>query len=141
AQALVIMPQGVIGWPWAIAPQIITQMLILLVLTIVAGWWIAAGTIVVQLVIGVILSMMGSVLTDFVASLGHVAVFAALSLLFGSLGVISGRLVVIRGALRREREISAEEYARRTVVEDKSRLARELHDVIAHNMSLITVLA
>src|SRR5699024_1336202 len=29
----------------------------------------------------------------------------------------------------------------RTVVEDKSRIARELHDVIAHNMSLITVQA
>src|SRR5699024_5232787 len=29
----------------------------------------------------------------------------------------------------------------RTVIEDKSRIARELHDVIAHNMSLITVQA
>src|SRR5690625_16713 len=135
AQALVIMPQGVIGWPWAIAPQIITQLLILLVLTIVAGWWIAAGTLVVQLVIGVILAMIGSAWNDFVASLGYVALFAALSLLFGSLGVISGRLVEIRGALRREREISAEEYARRTDVEDKSGIARELHDEIAHNMS------
>ena len=141
AQALVIMPQGVIGWPWAIAPQIITQLLILLILTIVAGWWIAAGTLVAQLVIGVILALIGSAWNDFAASLGYVALFAGLALLFGSLGVISGRLVEIRGALRRERKISAEEYARRTVIEDKSRIARELHDVIAHNMSLITVQA
>src|SRR5699024_6709817 len=141
AQALVIMPQGVIGWPWAIAPQIITQLLILLVLTIVAGWWIAAGTLVVQLVIGVILAMIGSAWNDFVALLGYVALFATLSLLFGSLCVISGRLVEIPVALRREREISADEYARRTGVEDKSRIAREVHDVIAHNMYLITGLS
>lgn len=54
---------------------------------------------------------------------------------------MSGRLAESRQALLRERTISAEEHVRRTMVEEKSRIARELHDVIAHNMSLITVQA
>src|SRR5699024_6620498 len=72
---------------------------------------------------------------------GYVALFAALALLFGSLGVVSGRLVEMRGALRRGRKMRAEEYARRTVGEDRCRVARALHDVLAHNMALISVQA
>lgn len=140
-QALVLMPQGVAGWPWAIPPLVITQLLVLLILTVVAGWEVAGATLLAQVVVGVILAVIGMPWNDFVAALGYVALFAGLALLLGSLGAVSGRLVEIREALRRERKISAEEYARRTVVEDKSRIARELHDVIAHNMSLITVQA
>ncbi len=64
-------------------------------------------------------------------------------------GGISGAAVVlavvlaewgsIRAQLVRERRISASEAARRLVVEERARIARELHDVIAHSMSIISV--
>ncbi len=140
-QALAVMSQGPTGWPWAIAPQVITQLLVVLVLTVVAGWRIAAGTVILQLLIGIALAVAGLAWNDVGVSLGYVLLFAGLALLVGSLGALGGRLVEIRDALSHERRISAEEHARRTVVEEKSRIARELHDVIAHNMSLITVQA
>lgn len=141
AQAALIMPQGVAGWPWAIPPQVITQLLVLLVLTAVLGWRFAAGALIVQLAVGVILALVGMAWNDLTASLGYVVLFAGLALLIGSLGAVGARLLETGEVLQRERRISAEEHSRRTVVEEKSRIARELHDVIAHNMSLITVQA
>ncbi|MGH3352061.1 MAG: sensor histidine kinase [Nocardioides sp.] len=141
-QAVVIMPQGAAGWPLSVPPQIITQLVVLLVLTLVAGWRVAASTFVVQLAIGVVLSVVGLAWKNtFGDSIGAVALFAALSVLVGSLGLAVGRLAESREALREEKRISAEEHQRRSVVEEKARIARELHDVIAHNMSLITVQA
>ncbi|WP_327728466.1 sensor histidine kinase [Streptomyces sp. NBC_00487] len=59
--------------------------------------------------------------------------------------------VLLGSALRGRREartqlveqtsITAEERARRTLLEERSRIARELHDVVAHHMSVISIQA
>ncbi|MFE9248544.1 histidine kinase [Streptomyces sp. NPDC007088] len=46
-----------------------------------------------------------------------------------------------RGALVVQEELTAGERARRTVLEERSRIARELHDVVAHHMSVISIQA
>ncbi|WP_275461578.1 sensor histidine kinase [Streptomyces noursei] len=40
-----------------------------------------------------------------------------------------------------QERLTAEERARRTVLEERSRIARELHDVVAHHMSVISIQA
>ncbi|MFF8191778.1 sensor histidine kinase [Streptomyces bobili] len=70
----------------------------------------------------------------------------------GTLAVTLFAVVVLLGtALRGRREarhqlveqagITAEERARRTLLEERNRIARELHDVVAHHMSVISIQA
>ncbi|MFC5153401.1 sensor histidine kinase [Streptomyces amakusaensis] len=65
--------------------------------------------------------------------------------------VLSGVVLLVTGALREQREaqrrltaqesISEAERGRRTLLEERARIARELHDMVAHHMSVITVQA
>lgn len=65
--------------------------------------------------------------------------------------VLSGTLLALAGALRQlgdarqriveQESISEAERSRRTLLEERARIARELHDVVAHHMSVITVQA
>ncbi|NGN91567.1 histidine kinase [Nocardioides sp. KC13] len=132
--AVAIMGRGEDGWPWMVPPPTLTQVLVLIVLTLVAGWRLAAITLGIQVAAGVALAVVGLAWNDFVPALGEVANFASLALILGALATVARRLAESRSALR-------EEHERRSVVEEKARIARELHDVIAHNMSLITVQA
>ncbi|GAA2391875.1 histidine kinase [Streptomyces glaucosporus] len=83
-------------------------------------------------------------------ALGFVAPhgFGAMGLLFTILG---GVALLLGGALRERYEaqrrlaeqetISEAERGRRMLLEERARIARELHDVVAHHMSVITVQA
>ncbi|MEU6379181.1 histidine kinase [Streptomyces sp. NPDC046909] len=83
-------------------------------------------------------------------ALGFVAPhgFGARGLLFTILG---GVALLLGGALHERSEvrrrlveqetISEAERGRRTLLEERARIARELHDVVAHHMSVITVQA
>ncbi|MGW4734732.1 sensor histidine kinase [Streptomyces shenzhenensis] len=67
------------------------------------------------------------------------------------LTVLSGVTLLLAGALRErydaqrrlaeQETISEAERGRRTLLEERARIARELHDVVAHHMSVITVQA
>ncbi|NGN68917.1 sensor histidine kinase [Streptomyces sp. A7024] len=65
--------------------------------------------------------------------------------------ILTGALLILGGALRErgeaqrklteQKQLSEAERAQRTLLEERARIARELHDVVAHHMSVITVQA
>ncbi|WP_407675095.1 sensor histidine kinase [Nocardia puris] len=56
-------------------------------------------------------------------------------------GLMVRWLVLSRRELVRQEEVTELERARRAILEEKARIARDLHDVVAHHMSLVVVQA
>nr|WP_308197015.1 histidine kinase [Rhodococcus sp. CH91] len=56
-------------------------------------------------------------------------------------GLLVRWLLLSRRQLAREEEASEHERARRAILEEKARIARDLHDIVAHHMSMIVVQA
>src|SRR6202044_4288131 len=74
---------------------------------------------------------------DLSGPVGATFVFAAAAIAVDSMG---SRLRA-QHALAAQTERAEKEQARRAVLEERTRIARELHDVVAHHMSLIAVRA
>ncbi|MEU6867983.1 histidine kinase [Streptomyces sp. NPDC046876] len=138
AGALVLLQADAVAghsWPWP--PMTIVGYLVLMIclglresVRTLVGVWLATGAV-------------GTVLGFFEPG----GVTNTVGLLF----VLSGAFLAVTGSLRgigdaqqriaEQESISEAERARRTLLEERARIARELHDVVAHHMSVITVQA
>ncbi|MEU1406356.1 sensor histidine kinase [Streptomyces sp. NPDC005728] len=124
------------NWPWT-TPTLLPHMVVLLLLALrvrIRGALAAlAGTILVTFL------LQGVIGAQRYSSTGVMAVaLFAVAVLIGS--ALRGRSEA-RTQLVEQTTITAEERARRTLLEERSRIARELHDVVAHHMSVISIQA
>ncbi|MFS4095783.1 sensor histidine kinase [Streptomyces sp. AF1A] len=124
------------NWPWTTA-TLLAHMAVLLFLALrvrVRGTVAALGATVL-----VTLLVEGGIGAQGYSASGPVAVG-----LFAVAAVIGAALrsrSEARTELVQQTTITAEERARRTLLEERSRIARELHDVVAHHMSVISIQA
>jgi signal transduction histidine kinase len=122
------------GWPWGAG-----QILALLGAFCLAGvrqqrpelWWMWALTLIPWWL------WLTADLPNLNGPAGATIVFTATVVAVDSIG---SRLRAQR-ALAVQTERAEDERARRAVLEERTRIARELHDVVAHHMSLIAVRA
>jgi signal transduction histidine kinase len=122
------------GWPWGAG-----QILALLGAFCLAGlrqrrpelWWMWALTLIPWWL------WLTADLRDLNGPAGATVVFTAATVAVDSIGT---RLRTQR-ALAAQTERAEDERSRRAVLEERTRIARELHDVVAHHMSLIAVRA
>ena len=142
---LVTLPaQATAPWPWPVT-SLLAHCLVLLVLAILHRWYWTVSTWSA----GAALTLIALLLTDPSAMpsgtlrevMTNGVVLLAISGGTVLLGITVRQWVLATGQVERAQTLSAEEMRRRYELEERSRIARELHDVVAHSMSVITVQA
>jgi signal transduction histidine kinase len=131
------------GSPWPIAvTSMVAQSCVILIATVRSDWrtgligWAAgaAGGVIVGL------SALGSADRSGMA-VADLIVFTSITGAVYLGALLVSQWQAVRRQLQREQQVSASELARREIAEERTRIARELHDVVAHGMSAIQVQA
>ncbi|MCT2589731.1 sensor histidine kinase [Streptomyces sp. N2-109] len=123
-------------WPWPVA-GLFAHTAVQLLLSLRVPARVTAQTLSAALLLTVAINARGpgGEYSD------SVVFAAALFSLAAVIGVSMHRAREARQQLRAQETLTAEERARRTLLEERSRIARELHDVVAHHMSVISIQA
>ena len=139
--ATALLTQSTLGlpWPWPVTTML-THCLVVLLLGLRHPWFVALvawATGTAAPVAAVVMhrpdGLAGTL--DSLLIAGSVSAGAAI------VGVVIRQLVRSRSALRTERRATSELSARQRELQERNRIAQELHDVVAHSMSVISVQA
>lgn len=142
---LVILP--LVSDPLLVAPMpfsvvaMVTQVLVLCVAGLRAHWMVSAGGWLASVVVGVMTNYATMPQGPDDGAQNNVVIFAAVSGGLMVAAVVVQQWQHLRVELAAERTVSAEEQSRRRLAEERTRIARELHDVVAHGMSVVVVQA
>ncbi|WP_294005721.1 histidine kinase [Streptomyces sp.] len=129
-------PVVLFTWPWTVA-GIIAQLLVLLLLALRVRVRAAVEALAVTVLVTWLLDGVWGAPPHQSTS----AVTVVLSVVVVALGTALRGRREARAELGRQASLTEEERARRTLLEERSRIARELHDVVAHHMSVISIQA
>ena len=138
ASAALFVPGVVIGSGWSDATPSVVGGLVLLILTFLVGYRIEQ--VVVSLAVMVTLAF-GATAGELSGSVVSMWVFSVPAWVIGRVMRSRSRLSVKLAQRADELEAEREAYAHESVRYERARIARDLHDVVAHNLSMIVVQA
>ncbi|MFE9771371.1 sensor histidine kinase [Streptomyces sp. NPDC005931] len=123
-------------WPWT-SSGVVGHLFVLLLLALRVRTRVSVAALALTaLVTYVVQGLVGA--PDYQPTGQVLVTLAAVVVVLGT--ALRGRREA-RAELVEQTTLTAEERARRTLLEERSRIARELHDVVAHHMSVISIQA
>jgi signal transduction histidine kinase len=126
-------------WPWPVT-VLLTHCLTVFVLALRHSWYWAASLWLAGAMMTVLAPAL--IVGDASASAGaNGVVLVSLSGAIALVGVLVRLWILSVVRMEQAERLSAAEAGRRRELEERNRIARELHDVVAHSMSVITVQA
>ncbi|GAA4658516.1 hypothetical protein GCM10025779_25440 [Arthrobacter cryoconiti] len=142
---LLVMPLaahsvGAAPLPFSVVAML-TQVLVICVAGLRSHWMVAAAAWLLSVGVGVVANYLTMPHFQSQGAQINVVIFASVSGGLMVASVVAQQWRHLRGELAAERTVSAEEQSRRRLAEERTRIARELHDVVAHGMSVVVVQA
>ena len=137
---LVSNPVGAAPMPFSVVAMV-TQVLVICVAGLRSHWMVPAAAWLLSVGVGVMANYLTMPLGQTEGAQMNVVIFAAVSGGLMVAAVVAQQWQHLRTELAAERTVTADEQSRRRLAEERTRIARELHDVVAHGMSVVVVQA
>lgn len=129
---------ALLPWPWPVT-AIVAQCVLVALLALRHQWYWAVGAWSV----GAFLTALAFVLTHggTPGGLANGVVLVSVTAVLTVLGILERLWRQGTARAQQAEELSAEEAQRRRDLEERNRIARDMHDIVAHSMSVINVQA